>query len=105
MSCLKVNLAGVTLKNPVITASGCCGYGREYDKLYPIERLGGLSVKSTLTFGQEMLTSSRSIPLLSSRSAIAQYSSTVLPATFAMTTTDLLHLRGGGGRPDAPPHL
>ncbi len=47
MSCLKVNLAGVTLKNPVITASGCCGYGREYDKLYPIERLGGISVKGT----------------------------------------------------------
>ncbi len=47
MSCLKVNLARVTLKNPVITASGCCGYGREYDKLYPIERLGGISVKGT----------------------------------------------------------
>ena len=47
MSCLKVNLAGVTLKNPVITASGCCGYGREYDKLYPIERLGGISAKGT----------------------------------------------------------
>ncbi len=47
MSRLKVNLAGVTLKNPVITASGCCGYGREYDKLYPIERLGGISVKGT----------------------------------------------------------
>ncbi len=47
MSCLKVNLAGVTLKNPVIAASGCCGYGREYDKLYPIERLGGISVKGT----------------------------------------------------------
>ncbi len=47
MSCLKVNLAGVTLKNPVITASGCCGYGREYDKLYTIERLGGISVKGT----------------------------------------------------------
>ncbi len=44
----------------------------------------------SLTFGQEMLTSSRSIPLLSSRSAIAQYSSTVLPATFAMTTTSRL---------------
>ena len=47
MSCLKVSLAGVTLKNPVIAASGCCGYGREYDKLYPIERLGGISVKGT----------------------------------------------------------
>lgn len=47
MSHLGVNIAGVALKNPVITASGCCGYGREYDKLYPIERLGGISVKGT----------------------------------------------------------
>ena len=44
---LSVNLAGVTLKNPVITASGCCGYGREYDKLYPMEKLGGISAKGT----------------------------------------------------------
>ena len=44
---MQVELAGVTLKNPVILASGCCGYGREYDKLYPVERLGGLSVKGT----------------------------------------------------------
>ena len=44
---LSVNLAGVTLKNPVITASGCCGYGREYDQFYPLEKLGGISVKGT----------------------------------------------------------
>ena len=47
MSGLAVNIAGVTLKNPVITASGCCGYGREYEAFYPIERLGGISVKGT----------------------------------------------------------
>lgn len=42
---MSVKIAGVTLKNPVITASGCCGYGREYDKLYPMETLGGISLK------------------------------------------------------------
>lgn len=42
---LSVEIAGITLKNPVITASGCCGYGREYDKLYPIENLGGIALK------------------------------------------------------------
>ncbi|MBE6905374.1 MAG: dihydroorotate dehydrogenase [Ruminococcaceae bacterium] len=47
MSSLKVNVAGVAFKNPVILASGCCGFGREYDKLYPVEKLGGLSLKGT----------------------------------------------------------
>ena len=41
MADLSVNLAGVTLKNPVITASGTFGFGREYNALYPISRLGG----------------------------------------------------------------
>ena len=31
---LKVNLAGVELKNPIIPASGTFGYGREYAELY-----------------------------------------------------------------------
>lgn len=47
MNAMQVNLAGVTLKNPIITASGCCGYGREYEEFYPIELLGGISVKGT----------------------------------------------------------
>ncbi|MEM1485101.1 dihydroorotate dehydrogenase [Oscillospiraceae bacterium PP1C4] len=45
MSNLKVTVAGVAFKNPVITASGCCGFGREYDKMYPMEKLGGISLK------------------------------------------------------------
>ena len=36
MTSLKVSIAGVTLKNPVITASGCCGFGQEYDKFFPM---------------------------------------------------------------------
>lgn len=42
---LQVKIAGVTFKNPIILASGCCGFGKEYDKLYPMEALGGLSLK------------------------------------------------------------
>lgn len=42
---LSVTIAGVTLKNPVITASGCFGFGREYEALYPMSRLGGISLK------------------------------------------------------------
>ncbi|MBC8571001.1 dihydroorotate dehydrogenase [Zongyangia hominis] len=45
MADLRVNIAGVTLKNPVITASGCFGFGREYEDLYPLSKLGGVSLK------------------------------------------------------------
>lgn len=47
MADLRVKIAGVELKNPVITASGTFGFGREYNALYPISRLGGVSCKGT----------------------------------------------------------
>ncbi len=47
MADLRVNVAGVEFKNPVIPASGAFGYGREYEKFYPLSRLGGISVKGT----------------------------------------------------------
>ncbi|MGN1235410.1 MAG: dihydroorotate dehydrogenase [Christensenellaceae bacterium] len=45
MADLTTKLCGVTLKNPVIGASGTVGFGREYDELYDISVLGGLSTK------------------------------------------------------------
>lgn len=42
---MKVNLAGVTLKNPVTVASGTFGFGREYGQFFPLDTLGGISVK------------------------------------------------------------
>lgn len=45
MANLQVKLCGVTLKNPVIAASGTFGFGREYDELYDISCLGGISTK------------------------------------------------------------
>ena len=44
---LGVNLAGVTLKNPIIPASGTFGYGREYAELYDLNVLGSFSWKGT----------------------------------------------------------
>lgn len=50
MTNLSVNIAGVTLKNPVITASGTFGFGREYNEYYNISELGAICVKGlTLT--------------------------------------------------------
>ncbi len=40
-------IADVFFKNPVITASGTFGFGREYNELYPIGKLGGVSCKGT----------------------------------------------------------
>ncbi|MFW6389499.1 MAG: dihydroorotate dehydrogenase [Halanaerobiales bacterium] len=40
-----VKLASIKLKNPVITASGTCGFGQELTGFFDIEKLGGLTVK------------------------------------------------------------
>ncbi|MEG0692942.1 MAG: dihydroorotate dehydrogenase [Oscillospiraceae bacterium] len=45
MANLSVNMAGVSFKNPIIPASGSFGFGREYEHLYPLSCLGGISVK------------------------------------------------------------
>ena len=45
MADLRVTIAGVSFQNPVIPASGAFGFGREYEKFYPLSRLGGISVK------------------------------------------------------------
>ena len=42
---MRVNLAGVELKNPVTVASGTFGFGREYGEFFDLDRLGGISVK------------------------------------------------------------
>jgi dihydroorotate dehydrogenase (NAD+) catalytic subunit len=42
---LTVNIGSLCLKNPVITASGTFGYGREYSSLVDVNALGGIVVK------------------------------------------------------------
>lgn len=45
MADLRVNLCGKELKNPIIMASGTFGFGREYNEIYDISVLGGVSSK------------------------------------------------------------
>ncbi len=45
MADLSVALCGINFKNPVIGASGTVGFGREFDEIYDISVLGGLSTK------------------------------------------------------------
>ncbi|MBW1696151.1 MAG: dihydroorotate dehydrogenase [Deltaproteobacteria bacterium] len=42
---LRVEIAGVKLKNPVMTSSGTFGYGSEYHRLIDLNRLGAIIVK------------------------------------------------------------
>ena len=46
MSRLSVNLPGLKLKNPIIPASGCFGFGEEFAELYDLSILGGIMAKA-----------------------------------------------------------
>jgi len=49
---LNVKFKDVNFKNPVIMASGTFGFGKEYNEIYDIEKLGGISCKG-LTLNQK----------------------------------------------------
>ncbi|MFZ0243249.1 MAG: dihydroorotate dehydrogenase [Desulfobacterales bacterium] len=42
---LSVDIGGIRLRNPVMTASGTFGYGREFETYVDLNRLGGIVVK------------------------------------------------------------
>lgn len=44
---LTVKLPGLELKNPIMPASGCFGFGREFAKLYDLSKLGAIMIKAT----------------------------------------------------------
>ncbi|MBT9140587.1 MAG: Dihydroorotate dehydrogenase B (NAD(+)), catalytic subunit [Dehalococcoidia bacterium] len=44
---MTVKIAGVSLANPVMSASGCFGYGEEYASFFDLRRLGAVVVKGT----------------------------------------------------------
>ncbi len=47
MASLNVNIKGLQLKNPVMTASGTFGYGIEFADFVPLDEIGGIIVKGT----------------------------------------------------------
>lgn len=44
---LAVTIPGLELKNPIIPASGCFGFGEEYAKYYDLGKLGSIMIKAT----------------------------------------------------------
>ena len=53
MADLIVNIGALSLKNPVMTASGTFGYGLEFQDFIPLEELGGIIVKGTTLKSRE----------------------------------------------------
>ncbi len=53
MGSLNVNIGGLELNNPVLTASGTYGYGEEYADLTNVGALGGIIVKGTTLHHRE----------------------------------------------------
>ena len=50
---LNVNIKGLKLKNPVMTASGTFGYGLEFEDFVNLSELGGIVVKGTTLLPRE----------------------------------------------------
>ncbi len=47
MNRLSLDLPGLQLKNPIMPASGCFGFGKEYAKFYDLSVLGAIMIKAT----------------------------------------------------------
>ena len=47
MTDLRVQVPGLDLKNPIMPASGCFGFGKEYAQLYDLSKLGSIMIKAT----------------------------------------------------------
>ena len=47
MNPLQIELPGLSLKNPVMPASGCFGFGREFSQFYDLSELGAIMIKAT----------------------------------------------------------
>lgn len=50
---MSVSVCGVRFKNPIIAASGTYGFGTEYEGLYPLKVLGGVSLKGMTLLPRE----------------------------------------------------
>ncbi|WP_017370741.1 dihydroorotate dehydrogenase [Lactococcus garvieae] len=47
MNRLAVELPGLNLKNPIMPASGCFGFGEDYARYYDLNQLGSIMIKAT----------------------------------------------------------
>ena len=50
---MSVKLAGMTMKNPIVVASGTFGFGREYNEFFDLSELGGICAKGLTLLPRE----------------------------------------------------
>ena len=50
---MSVKLAGMTMKNPIVVASGTFGFGREYNEFFDLDQLGGICAKGLTLLPRE----------------------------------------------------
>lgn len=55
MADLSVNIGDLKLCNPVMTASGTFGYGKEFEDFVDLEKIGGIIVKGTTLHHREVI--------------------------------------------------
>ena len=53
MADLSVNIGSLMMSNPVMTASGTFGYGKEFEDFVDLEKIGGIIVKGTTLHHRE----------------------------------------------------
>ena len=71
-ACPEVSFAGVAMKNPVVLASGTCGFGRELGGYFDISRLDSIASKGLTLNPRRILTRRCSILVIRSlRDALA----------------------------------
>ncbi len=93
MANLKVNLLGKTLNNPIITASGTFGFGREYNEFYDIGILGGVCTKG-LTLSKKL--GNKSPRIMETASGILNSVGLQNPGVKAFIENDLNFLKDTG---------
>lgn len=52
MSRLNISLPGLKLKNPIMPASGCFAFGKEFSQFYDLSELGAIMIKAATQFAR-----------------------------------------------------
>ncbi|MBB6452986.1 dihydroorotate dehydrogenase (NAD+) catalytic subunit [Salirhabdus euzebyi] len=52
MTNIAVSLPGLELKNPIMPASGCFGFGKEFSEFYDLSKLGAIVIKAATLEGR-----------------------------------------------------
>lgn len=52
MSRLNVSLPGLNLKNPIMPASGCFAFGKEFSQFYDLSELGAIMIKAATQYAR-----------------------------------------------------